>query len=566
MSGYEMTARRSWVAVVAGVVLACGGDATGPVQAPAALSCAGTTPTRLAPGDHIVFDPAASGGCLVVPAAGSAGAEYLVVAVSTTGQVTQAGVSTPYALAAQAGAGLTAAAGYLPVASLVAASTSPAARFHDMLRARGRSLALGAGAALERAVARLPAVAAAVPPVGSQRNFQVCGDPNCAGFVTVTATLEHAGTHGLVYLDTAAPTGGFTQTDLDGLGALFDRFVYPIDTLSFGHETDLDGNGAVAILLSPAVNRLSGNCNRTHSVILGFFFPDDLLPGSPGSNDGEIFYGLVPDPNSTQCAISRSFVLGSIGPTFLHELQHMISYGHHVVLGGGAAEDNWLDEGLSRLAEELGGREIPDSVCAPATCLSQYPSGDLSNAFQYLNKDVLELSPLIEPGDVDGTLADNGANWLFIRWLADHFATDSILGRSLTRALDGADSPSGTTLVGDRNAATTTGVDFPTLVSEWQLANYLTSVTGFAEPTTRLPFKSWNLPAALAPQGTYPLQPDSVTTVGYTHSGTLRAGSGRHLRVIQAANGPAVAIAFDGTVGAAVSPTVVPRFALARVR
>ena len=561
-----MIVQRWWVAVAAALVVACGGDSTGPVQAPGALSCAGTVPLQLAAGAHVALDPATSGGCLVLPVAGAAGAEYLVVALSTTGQVTQAGVSTPYTLAAQAGAGLTAAVAALPAARVAPAGVSPAARFHDMLRARGRSLAHGAVAAPERSVARLPAVAAASPPVGGQRSFQVCGDQNCATFVTVTATLKHAGPHGLVYLDDAAPSGGFTQADLDDLGSLFDRFVYPIDTLSFGHETDLDGNGAVDILLSPAVNRLSGNCNTTHSVILGFFFPDDLLAGSPGSNDGEIFYGLVPDPNSTQCSIPRSFVLGSIGPTFLHELQHMISYGRHVVLGGGAAEDNWLDEGLSRLAEELGGREIPDSVCAPATCLSQYPSGDLSNAFQYLNKTVLERSPLIEPGDVDGTLADNGANWLFIRWLADHFATDSMLGRSLTRALDGADSPGGTTLIGDHNAAVTTGVDFPTLVSEWQLANYLTSVSGFTEPTARLRFKSWNLTAAFAPQGSYPLKPDSVTTMGYTHSGTLQAGSGRHLRVIQAPNGPPVAIGFTGQAGAAVSPTVVPRFAVARVR
>jgi hypothetical protein len=562
-----MIVRRWWIAVAAGLVVACGGDSTGPTQAPAALSCAGTTPTQLAPGAHVVFDPATSGGCLVLPAAGAAAAEYLVVALSTTGQVTQAGVSTPYTLAAQPGAGLMAAVAALPtVASMALTGTTPAARFHDMLRARGRALAHGAVVAPQRSVARLPVAAAAIPPVGSQRNFQVCGDQNCASFVTVTATLKHAGTHGLVYLDTAAPGGGFTQTDLDGLGLLFDRFVYPIDTLSFGHETDLDGNGAVAILLSPAVNRLSGNCNMTRSVILGFFFPGDLLPGSTGSNDGEVFYGLVPDPTSTQCTISRSFVLGSIGPTFLHELQHMISFGHHVVLAGGAAEDNWLDEGLSRLAEELGGREIPDSVCAPATCLSQYPSGDLSNAFQYLNKSVLELSPLIEPGDVDGTLAENGANWLFVRWLADHFAADSILGRSLTRALDGADSPAGIALTGDQNASVTTGVAFPTLVSEWQLANYLTSVSGFTEPTGRLRFKSWNLPAAFAPQGTYPLQPDSVTTAGYTHTGTLEAGSGRHLKVIQAPNGPAVWIALTGTAGVAVSPTVIPRFAVARMR
>jgi hypothetical protein len=554
---------RPWVAGVAAVLAACGGDSAGPsTSTSGGLNCSSTTPTQLGAGVHLVFDPATSGGCLVLPAAGAAGAEHLVVALSTSGQVTSAGLSTAYTLSGQPGGAVSAAVAALPEQSGLQLSVSPAARFHDMLRAKGRALAHQA--AIQRAVTRLPTLAATVPP--AQRSFLICANTDCTSFATVTAALKHPGTHGLIYVDTLAPAGGFTQSDLDGLGSLFDRFVYPIDTTSFGRETDLDGNGAVIVLLSPAVNRLSGNCNATQSVILGFFFPDDLIPGSPGSNDGEIFYGMVPDPNNPQCTVSRSFVLTSIGPTFLHELQHMISYGRHVVLGRGAAEDNWLDEGLSRLAEELGGREIPDSVCSPSTCMSQYPSDDITNAFTYLNKAVLESSALIEAGNVDGTLPQNGANWLFVRWLADHFATDSILGTNLTRALDGADSPAGTTLTGSTNAATVTGVDFPTLVSEWQMANYLTSVPTFTDPTARLRYKSWNFPAAFASMGNYPLQPDSVLTTAYSHSGTLREGSGRHLRVIQAPFAPAVTIGFSGASGAVVGASMVPRYGVTRVK
>ncbi len=558
-----MSWRRSWLAVVAAVLAACGGDSTGPTTSTSpAANCGSTAPTQLAAGAHVVLDPAATGGCLVLPAAGAAGAEHLVVALSTSGQVTDSGVSAPYTLSGQPGGVMSAAVAALAQARPSQAGVSTAARFHDMLRTRGRALARGP--ALARAVTRLPSLAIAPSP--AQRSFQICANPDCSGFTTVTAALRHQGAHGLVYEDTTAPANGYTQADLDNLGSRFDDFFYPIDTTAFGRETDLDGNGAVIILLSPAVNRLSGNCNSTQSVILGFFFPDDLIPGSAGSNDGEVFYGLVPDPANSQCTISRSFVLGAIGPTFLHEFQHMISFGRHVVLGHGAGEDNWLDEGLSRLAEELGGRELPDSVCAPASCFSQYPSEDLSNGFAYLRKDQLEANALIEAGNVDGTLAQAGANWLFVRWLADHFATDSILGTSLTRALDGADSPAGTGLTGSINAATVTGVDFPTLVGEWQLANYLTSRSGFTEPTARLRYKSWNLPAAFAPQGSYPLQPDSLLTIAYTHSGILREGSGRHLRVIQAPGAPAVAIAFTSNTGAAVSQSVVPRFGVARLR
>jgi hypothetical protein len=385
--------------------------------------------------------------------------------------------------------------------------------------------------------------------------------------VSVTATLKHLGPHGLLYLDNSAPAQGYTTTDLDHLGALFDGYMYPIDTTAFGRETDVDGNGSVIVLLSPAVNNLSGNCNTTNAVILGFFFPGDLITGSTGSNGGEIFYGLVPNPTSTTCSISRTFALQTIGPTFLHEFQHMISFGRHVVLAHGQSEDNWLDEGLSRLAEELGGREIPDSFCAPNTCASTYPFGDIQNAFEYLHKDTLEVSPLIEPGNVDGTLPENGANWLFVRWLSDHFSADSVLGTSLTRSLDGADSPGGVGVTGAANVRAATGTDFSVLVSEWQMANYLTARAGFSDPTGRLRYTSWDLASVFGATfgGGFPLQPDSLTTQPYTHLGTLVPGSGRHLRVIQSGTSSEVDVLLTSPTGSAVAGMMVPRIGIVRL-
>ena len=398
-------------AALALLVGACS-DSTGPGPSP--LGCAAATPTQLAPGAHLEVDPTTQGGCVRLPAAGANGAEHLLVALSATGQVTTSGLQAPYDFSGNEG-GLTASAS-ASMQALQIPPPSPAQRFHEMLRARARDLAQQ-GVGPMPSVGRVPSFAITSPPVGSQRTFQVCAARTCSSFVTVTATLDHVGPHGLLYLDNAAPANGYTAADLGRLGSLFDNFMYPIDTTSFGRETDLDGNGAVIILLSPAVNHLSPNCNASGSVVLGFFFPDDLVPGSPGSNGGEIFYGLVPDPGNSTCSIDRNFALQGMGSTFLHEFQHMISFGRHVVLAHGQAEDNWLDEGLSRLAEELGGREIPDSFCSPDSCISTYAQGDVQNAFEYLQKDTLEASPLIEPGNVDGTLPENGAK-LVVRALA----------------------------------------------------------------------------------------------------------------------------------------------------
>ena len=563
--------RRLVESALIALVSGCGNDTTSPSPSTSlGVSCTGTAPTQLAQGAHLVVDPATMDGCVSIPVAGATGAEYLVVALSTTGQVTDGGLTAPYELSAQA-TNLTASIAALAQANRVATGAasvqSPAARFHAMLRARGRTLSRGPR--LQASTGRLPGLAATTVTLGSQRTFNVCGDADCRTFVTVTATVKHVGPHGLIYLDNASPPNGYTQSDLDHLGSLFDAFLYPIDTTAFGRETDLDGNGAVVILLSPAVNHISGNCNQTHSVIEGFFFPDDLIPGSAGSNSGEIFYALVPDPTSSNCPITRTFALQDMGSTFLHEFQHMISFGRHAVLNNGSSEDNWLDEGLSRLAEELGGREIPDSFCTPVTCLSQYPEGDLENAFEYLDKDTLDAVPLIEPANAaDGTLSEDGANWLFVRWLADHFASDSILGTSLTRALDGADSPTGTGLTGSINVSSVTAVDFPTLVGEWQMANYLTAVPGFTEPTARLRYRSWNLRSVFTAKfGTYPLQPDSIATPAtYSHSGVLHPGSGRHVLVTQNPSGPGVGLALSDGNGNVASASMVPRFGVTRIR
>ena len=552
--------------VALGVLFGCS-DSTGLGSSPTAPGCSGTALTTLTPGAHLLIDPAATGGCVRLPAAGASGARHLLMAFSGTGEVTDNGLEAPYLFSGQ-GAALAAsalAASAQPAIRGARRAPPPAQRFHDMRRARGRELA-AAGIAVRPP--QRPNLAVAPPSVGSTRSFQVCSDENCTSFASVTATLQHVGPHGLLYLDNASPSNGYTPSDISRLGSLFDSFMYPIDTTAFGRESDIDGNGAVIILLSPAVNQVSGNCNTSQSVTLGFFFPGDLLPGSQGSNGGEIFYGIVPDPASRTCTISHSFAMLGIAPTFLHEFQHMISFGRHVLLANGISEDSWLDEGLSRLAEELGGREIPDQFCSPDRCASTFPAGDVNNAFEYLQKDTLEANPLIEPANAaDGSLPEDGANWLFVRWLADHFSADTVLGTSLTRALDGADSPSGTELTGSANVTAVTQGDFPALVGEWQLANFLTAVSGFTEPTGRLHYFTWDLASLFTTNfGAYPLQPDSLVTGSYSHTGVLRPGSGRHLLVIQPASSPEVDVQLAAPGSGGVDATLVPRIAVARVQ
>jgi hypothetical protein len=247
--------------------------------------------------------------------------------------------------------------------------------------------------------------------------------------------------------------------------------------------------------------------------------------------------------------------------TFIHEFQHMISFNQHVLLRGGSAEDTWLNEGLSHFAEELGGRLVPDTECPDSgSCAEEFlADGDVVNAFEYL------ASPedffLIEPGNSTGQLEERGANWLFVRWLADHFATDTILGTDFTRSL------LATNQTGSTNVTARTGVDFSTLVGEWQLANYLDDLPGFPTSDPLLRYKSWDFRAVADANGEpYPLQPDSTDGVGYSHSGTLRAGSGRHVLVVQPPGAGSVDLHLTGPTGTALPSTIVPRIALVRIR
>jgi len=185
----------------------------------------------------------------------------------------------------------------------------------------------------------------------------------------------------------------------------------------------------------------------------------------------------------------------------------------------------------------------------------------MANAYAYLQSP--EDFFLIEPGSSTGELEERGANWLFVRWLADHFATDSVLGTDLTRRLDA------TSQVGASNVEARTSVDFSVLVTEWQMANYLDDLPGFNQPGSRLRYKTWNFrqvfPDSLGQP--FPLVPDVANGSGYSHTGVLRAGSGRHVLVTQAGSAPLVDLLLSGASEVEpVSPAVDARIGLVRIR
>jgi hypothetical protein len=557
--------RFRWLILPALSAAAAGcGDGNGPGAA--VLDCNEVEPTALAPGQMALVD-ASQTACMRVQASGT-DADYLYLAYSAAAEESREGTSAEYLLTGTADSSPPAAV-VRPVAQATRAPATAAQRFHSRLRALGQDLARSRPGPRLRARAG-PAVRAAPPTLGSQRTFNVLRSADVSGtqpddYVQVTGTARYVGTHAAIYLDNAAPVqGGYTQADLDGIGSLFDDHLHPIDVNAFGNETDVNGDGKVLVLLTDRVTRLAG-CGAGQ-IVVGLFFAVDLIEDHVGSNNAELFYGLVPDP---QCQVDRLDAVRALPGVFIHEFQHMINYGQHVLERDGDAEDTWLDEGIAGMAEELGGRLVPDDRCLDNDCLTQFQSGNFVNAYQYLSQ--VSSAYLIGPRQPPLPLTEYGATWLFVRWLSDHFAADSILGTELTRALVQ------TSRTGADNVAGATETPFDRLIGEWQLANYLEDHPDFQSLTagTRLNYTSWNIRDIYASfhqqdpgqfPSAYPLEPDVFAGGDYFRDGDLLAGSGQHLLVEQAASVPALDLQLISPVGDAISPGAAPRTVLLRLR
>src|SRR5207244_1969260 len=145
--------------------------------------------------------------------------------------------------------------------------------------------------------------------------------------------------------DTANPPNGFTNEEYRGFGVTFDTLMAPVDSAAFGQPSDIDANGRVILFFTRAVNELTppGSPGR----VLGFFYRRDLLPTAqcPTSNAGEMFYLLVPDPDTTTnngrigmagISLSRDDATRFTNGTVAHEYQHLINGSRRLYVNVGA--------------------------------------------------------------------------------------------------------------------------------------------------------------------------------------------------------------------------------------
>jgi hypothetical protein len=363
-------------------------------------------------------------------------------------------------------------------------------------------------------------------------------------YTTITARLVHSGANVLVYVDEqSAPIGGFTDAEYSAFGGLFDTELYPIDRSTFGATSDLDGNGRVIVLYSPVVNRLTINSGECGEYVAGFFNPADLS-GSADGNRAEVLYLSVPgEPTGgpTCPTLSAQALRNATPATFIHELQHVISYNQHVLQRSGKSEETWLNEAMSHIAEELGGKLYesrypclagpPCPAAGRANPSQLFPdsaqgflTSNFLNAYDYFlsRRDFSLTSPT-----GFGTLEERGVGWLFLRWVADQRGDVSLA--QLTQ----------TSRTGIANVEAVAAESFPTLFADFLTATLLDDYPGAApgQIPSRLQFTSRNLRAIYARLNTvaplsfptpYPLD---VATLDF--SAKLNAGSAERRNVMK---------------------------------
>lgn len=242
-----------------------------------------------------------------------------------------------------------------------------------------------------------------LPKIGDVEQFKVlAGLSSLTSFKSIQGRVECVGDNVIFYVDTqvySVNPSDLTNSDVLSLCTEFDRIAakeYEI----FGEPSDINGDGRVAVLMTPQVNRLGA---MGGGIITGFFFANDLYAGS-NSNYREIIYVMVPDSGGSYgVEIPKSFAMDNLLPAVLpHELQHAINFNQKVFVAGGSSEESWLNEGLSHLAEDLVGygQENPSRIEVFMANPSYYGP--------------------ISPGSPG--LAERGAAYLFLRFLYEQAA------------------------------------------------------------------------------------------------------------------------------------------------
>ena len=189
--------------------------------------------------------------------------------------------------------------------------------------------------------------------IGYQKTFKVLNSFSGGGsYDTVTATLRFQTEALQLYVDNRNASA-LDDEDLETLAIEYEA-VLPLEHELFGEVSDVNNDGKVAVLFTQTVNQIGASLG---GMVTGFFYAVDLFDEDQYeiSNAMEIIYSFVPDTlGEIGASVSKGFAMTNIYPGVLsHEMQHVINFNMHYNLNSSSAEEGWLNEGLSHLAEDI---------------------------------------------------------------------------------------------------------------------------------------------------------------------------------------------------------------------
>jgi hypothetical protein len=497
----------------------------------------GAVPTPLQVGQTLDVSDDEGLECHLLP--GGPGVSYLALVYSGS---TVGAARHPFSLTALSSAG-----GQLPATAPEFRSLGPPIPTPpDRQAAWDRRIrALEGGAIRERPVPERyqgPAAVspAAVPALGERRSFNVLNAQG--GFDRIGAVAQAIGSRAAIFVDTLAPANGFTGEELDALAARFDQVIHPRVTSTFGSASDLDANGRIVIVFTPAVNRLTPH--GSSAFIGGFFFGIDLLPSNNGSNGGEIFYAIVPDPTGIHGNSRSKTSVANVVPAILaHEFQHMVHFNERILMRNAESQEAlWLSEALAQMAEEMVRRDY--AALGDTAGERMFRDGIRTRSRQYLLRPDT-VSVIVTTGQ--GSLPERGAGFLNLLYLEDHLGT-GVLER-LTQ----------TTLTGVANVETVAGVGWPELLADWWSAIYLDRSTPEPGP---LQYPDIDLKEFLGPS--FPLAPTGIGPSGASFSAELWSSSVAYC-LVSPGSGITLALRLGGAAGGASPAQAALRLRIVRI-
>lgn len=239
-----------------------------------------------------------------------------------------------------------------------------------------------------------------------------------------------------VYLDEQLPADRRITALAEECARLLEEDVFPRSHELLGMHRDVDGDGTLAVLLTPWLARLRGGQTSVNGFVRSLDF--DVAAAPPFSNRADVLFlnaDLIPGPE--------------LRTLLTHEYTHAVCFSLRLPTNGRTesllSEEDWLNEGIAHVAEQLHGTGWSNLDRRIATFLfdpSQSPLviGDYYRAGLWR-----------DPGC-------RGATYLFLQWCAEQHGPD------LLRRL--ASSP----LRGIANLEQAAGTPFADLFRRWTIA------------------------------------------------------------------------------------------------